>query len=232
MKKMLFHAACAAVMAFSLTACGGGDETSPQGGPPVVVNGDGTTTFDSASLEVSLSALPLEVLSEAERTSLAYMREEEKLALDVYARLDTLWGAQVPVFGNIGRSEATHTEAVRQLLLRYDVADPAAALAEGIFANATLQQLYTDLIAQGTPSLVAALQVGALIEELDIVDIQTALDGIDNQDIVLVYENLLKGSRNHLRSFVKTLGQQGVAYTPVYLTQDAYSAIVNTPIER
>ena len=101
-----------------------------------------------------------------------------------------------------------------------------------MFANADLQQLYLDLLQQGTPSLVAALQVGAQIEELDIVDIQTALETVDNQDIRLVYDNLMKGSRNHLRSFAKTLAQQGATYTPLYLSQDAYTAIVSTPIER
>ena len=100
------------------------------------------------------------------------------------------------------------------------------------FANATLQQLYLDLLQQGTPSLVEALQVGAQIEELDIVDIQKALETVDNQDIRLVYDSLMKGSRNHLRSFVMTLTQQGTTYTPQYLSLDAYTAIVSTPIER
>ncbi|MFC7411264.1 DUF2202 domain-containing protein [Hydrogenophaga atypica] len=197
-----------------------------------MVNADGTTSFDSTGLASSLSTLPLEDLSEAEKASLAYMREEEKLARDVYSRLDSFWGSQVRAFGNIAKSEATHTEAVRQLLIRYSQPDPAAILTEGMFANATLQQLYYDLVAQGTPSLIAALKVGALIEELDIVDIRSALESIDNLDIRLVYENLMKGSRNHLRSFVKTLVQQGETYRPIYLSQEDYDAIVAAPTER
>ena len=232
MKKTILHATWATVAVLSLVACGGGDDASPQGGPPIVVNADGTTNFDSTKLATSLSALPLEDLSDAEKTSRAYMREEEKLAYDVYTQLDMSWGGQVKVFGNIAKSEATHTEAVRQLLLRYSLPDPAANLTAGMFANATLQQLYLDLLQQGTPSLVEALQVGAQIEELDIVDIQKALETVDNQDIRLVYDSLMKGSRNHLRSFAKTLAQQGATYTPQYLSLDAYTAIVSTPIER
>ncbi|MBP8141278.1 MAG: DUF2202 domain-containing protein [Acidovorax sp.] len=232
MKLTILRFALASITAVTLVACGGGDDATPAGGPPVYVNTDGTTNVDSTVLDSSLSALPLEDLSQAEMASLAYMREEEKLAHDVYARLDSLWGSQVRVFGNIAQSEATHTEAVRQLLIRYNVPDPAAISTEGMFANVTLQQLYYDLVDQGAPSQVAALQVGALIEELDIFDIRSALELIDNKDIRLVYESLMKGSRNHLRSFVKTLTQQGEIYSPIYLSQEDFDAIVTTPIER
>ncbi len=231
MKKPVQHLMAAAVAAFMLTACGGGDEPVSKG-PPMVVNQNGESTFDTTALGQSLAALPTETLTAAEQASLTYIREEEKLAHDVYVQLGTLWGGQTKVFGNIATSEATHTEAVRQLLLRYDLTDPAATAAAGVFQNPDLQALYTDLVAQGSASLVAALQVGAAIEELDLLDIQEAMLEIDNQDIRLVYENLLKGSRNHLRSFVKVMGTQGMTYEPQRLSVDDYNAIVSTPIER
>ena len=230
--KNIQHMALATLAALALAACGGSDESVGNGGPPMVVSEDGTSTFDASNLTATLATLPNEALSDAERDSLAYMREEEKLAYDVYTQLNTLWGGQTRVFGNIAKSEATHTEAVRQLLLRYNLTDPAANLGAGLFFNADLQALYVNLLSQGSPSLVTALQVGAAIEELDILDIQTALVGIDNQDIRTVYGSLLKGSRNHLRSFVKTLAQQGVTYVPQRLSPEQFSAIVNTPIER
>ena len=74
--------------------------------------------------------------------------------------------------------------------------------------------------------------MGAAIEEIDMIDINTALLNIDNQDIRLIYDNLLKGSRNHLRSFVNTLLNQGVTYVPQYMDALAYAVIVSTPIER
>jgi hypothetical protein len=174
----------------------------------------------------------VEALSVAEKDSLAFMREEEKLAHDVYALLDVRWSTSIRVFGSIANSEATHTEAVRQLLLRYSLSDPAATLAAGQFQSTTLQGLYTQLTATGAVSLIDALKVGAAIEEIDMLDINKALLGIDNQDIVLVYQNLLKGSRNHLRSFVATLLNQGVTYVPQYMGVVDYSAIIATPIER
>ena len=224
--------ALACVTAVALIACGGGGSDSPAGGPPVLVDAEGNSTFDSTVLGTTIAALPVETLSAAESASLIFMREEEKLAQDVYTQLGTVWGSQSRVFGNIARSEATHTEAIRQLLLRYSLTDPAATLAAGVYQNATLQGLYTQLVAAGTPALVDALKVGAAIEEIDMIDLNKALLEIDNQDIVLVYQNLLKGSRNHLRAFVNALSGQGVTYAPQYMTIADYQAIIGTPMER
>ncbi len=224
--------ALACVTAVALVACGGGGSDSPAGGPPLLVDAEGNSTFDSTVLGTTIAALPVETLSAAESASLIFMREEEKLAQDVYTQLGTVWGSQSRVFGNIARSEATHTEAIRQLLLRYTLTDPAATLAAGVYQNATLQGLYTQLVAAGTPALVEALKVGAAIEEIDIIDLNKALLEIDNQDIVLVYQNLLKGSRNHLRAFVNALAGQGVTYAPQYMALADYQAIISTPMER
>jgi hypothetical protein len=229
----LTRLAAALFTALALTACGGGDDTSTpagNGGPPLVVDADGNSTFNSSNLGTTLAALPTETLSAAEQNSLIYMREEEKLAGDVYAKLGTTWGLKV--FTNISASESTHAEAVRQLLVRYNLADPAANLGAGVYANAILQGLYTQLVAAGSVSLIEGLKVGAAIEELDMLDINTHLKTVDNQDIKVVYDNLLKGSRNHLRSFYKTLLQQGGTYTAQYLTQAEFDAIVNSAVEK
>ena len=220
----------AVVASLVLTACGGGDTTSGTGqGGPLLVN---ESNFDNTALGIALAALPVKTLTEAEKASLTYMREEEKLAHDVYALSATLWGGNTKIFGNIATSESTHTEAIRQLLVRYRLTDPAATTAPGIFQNPTLQALYTQLATASAPSLVDALKVGATIEEVDMIDINVALLNVVNQDIRLVYDNLLKGSRNHLRSFVSTLLAQGVTYVPQYMALADYTAIVSTPIER
>ena len=87
-------------------------------------------------------------------------------------------------------------------------------------------------MAKGTKSLIDALEVGATIEEVDIVDIQEYLKDVDNEDIKVVYENLLKGSRNHLRAFVSTLERYGVEYKPQFLSPEEYEEIVTSPMER
>ena len=131
------------------------------------------------------------------------MREEEKLAHDVYVTLYEQWGLRV--FGNISRSEQQHTEAVAYLLDRYDISDPAAGNDFGEFTDADLQALYDQLVAQGSKSVADALKVGAAIEEIDILDLQERLAETDNAAIERVYNSLLAGSENHLRAFVGNL---------------------------
>lgn len=233
---IVFIGSTIATSAIAQNGPGPGTGMGPGGNKGMSVKGNQdnprglNSTYCGMALASSFATLPIEALNSTEQDSMTYMREEEKLAHDVYVYLDTLWGGKV--FGNIANSESTHTEAMRQLLLRYSLSDPAATSAAGQFQNANLQALYTHLVAAGTPSLVDALKVGATIEEVDIRDIQTALSNVDNQDIRLVYENLLKGSRNHLRAFVKNLFWQDVIYTPRFISQTDYDAIINTPIER
>jgi hypothetical protein len=141
-----------------------------------------------------------------------------------------LWGSNV--FQNIGASEQTHMDAVKLLLTRYALPDPAATTLPGQFGNTMLQGLYDALVTSGQVSLVAALRVGAEIEDLDIRDLRAIKATIDNADLLLVYESLEKGSRNHLRAFHENLLNQGASYTPKYITQAEYDAIVNSPKER
>ena len=157
------------------------------------------------------------------------MREEEKLAHDVYVTLFEKWG--LPIFQNISQSEQTQTQAVKALLDRYGLTDPAASTV-GVFTNPDLQALYMDLVARGSGSLAEALKVGAAIEEIDILDLQEHLAQTDNADIQQVFNNLLQGSRNHLRSFATTLSTQtDETYQPQYLSAEAYQSIVGSASE-
>ncbi|NOQ87923.1 MAG: DUF2202 domain-containing protein [Gammaproteobacteria bacterium] len=191
---------------------------------------DGSTTVDENVLNDTLLALPLEQPDASEEAGLVFMREEEKLAHDVYIKMFALGYSKV--FDNISQSEQTHTDAILALLDRYNITDPVGDNPEGVFVNADLQALYDALILQGSPSLENALYVGAEIEEIDILDIQRLVDALDgNEDIAIVYESLLKGSRNHLRAFVNNLANQGVDYAPKHLTQEVYDAIINAAME-
>ena len=165
-------------------------------------------------------------LTDAEIEGLLYMREEEKLAHDVYVTLYDMWGLRL--FNNIARSELSHTDAVMYLLGIYGIDDPATGAAVGVFTNPTLQSLYDELVATGAKSLADALKVGATIEEIDILDLQQNLTGMTNTNIRQVYENLLMGSKNHLRAFTSTLTRQtGETYAPQYLSEAVYNAILS-----
>ena len=174
--------------------------------------------------------LPAGELSEAEAATLLHMREEEKLARDVYTTLYNTWDHWA--FERISNGEQRHMDAVLALMEKYDVADPVADDATGTFADTDMADLYEHMVETGTQSLANALRMGATIEDLDIADLLDAIDEADDEDLVAVYQNLLKGSRNHLRSFVYQLGVLGETYTPQYISTEAFTAIVASPRER
>lgn len=178
----------------------------------------------------STTTLSAATLTPEEIDSLAYMREEEKLAMDVYNALYATWGT--PVFDSIALSEAAHTTAVLTLINQYSLPDPAATNPPGVYLDASLQTLHDQLVAQGMSSEVEALRVGALIEETDIKDIRERMALTDEAPILKVYDNLLCGSRNHLRSFDKNLQMRGVDYTPVVISEAEWDAIASSPMER
>lgn len=193
----------------------------------ILLGGLGMQPALSASSD-GATALP--ELDATEAQGLTYMREEEKLARDVYRYFYPMWEAGL--FENISESEQSHFEAIGELLATYRLDDPAAQDLPGVFVNPDLQALYDLLTATGSGSELAALQVGALIEETDMVDIVEALAATDQPDITVVYENLLRGSRNHLRAFVAAIEALGVPYTAQVLPQEEVDAIVDSPMER
>jgi hypothetical protein len=175
---------------------------------------------------ININDLDYEELSPEETAGLIFMREEEKLARDVYNTLHAKWG--IRVFNNIAQSEQRHTDAIKSLIEKYELNDPVENDIPGEFVNEDLQNLYNTLVIRGDSTLVDALMVGALIEEVDIIDIQKEIDEhVDNEDIAIVYDNLINGSYNHLRAFVRNLSRQGIEYEPLLLTVEAYNSIVN-----
>jgi hypothetical protein len=164
------------------------------------------------------------VLSDKEIAGLILMREEEKLARDVYTTLGNIWGTKI--FSNISASEQTHTDAVKVLLIRYGITDPVTKDTVGVFASKAMQDLYNTLITKGKNSLTDALIVGAMIEDLDIRDLETLKQDTTKEDILTTYNSLQKGSRNHLRAFVKNIQANGGSYTPQYISQDEYNSII------
>ena len=225
------------VLAAGAAGCGGsssGVSNAPIVATPppdvTVVDANGNTSIDPISLTDQLALLPLGVVSADEEAGLVFMREEEKLAHDVYVQLNAQW--QQAIFSNIAVSEITHTDAVLLLLERYAISDPIGLNSAGVFADPVLQGLYDILVARGSATLIDALMVGAEVEELDIFDLDLRLATVvENDDIVLVYENLKKGSRNHLRAFMNALSQQNATYVPQYLSQEEFDEIVNSPRE-
>ncbi len=206
---------------------GPGPGPGPEAGPEAE---EGPQARECSVLSL-LWELPLENLSTQERADLAFMREEEKLARDTYLSMYEAW--DLKVFRKIAKAEKQHIAAVLALFDKYGLPDSAAANAIGVFNDVGLQSLYGDLVELGSLSKIDALTVGALVEEMDIYDLITrALLNTNNEDLKTLYQNLAKGSRNHLRAFDKLLEKRGVTYEPDYLSSQTYEEIVSSPIEK
>lgn len=189
----------------------------------------GSQGADFVPTGTDLEQFPVQDLTEAERSGLLQMREEEKLARDVYQALYEKWGQQI--FTNIASSEQQHTDAVKAVLDRHGIADPVTDDTPGVFSNPAFTGLYNTLVAQGSTSITAAYTVGATIEDLDINDLQDLLATTQAPDVAYVYTNLMRGSRNHLRSFTRQLSQDGGEYTAQYLSQSEVDEIISTSQE-
>jgi hypothetical protein len=161
----------------------------------------GNKTSDELLLEKA-SPTGLEfnfTVDSAEIAMLQFMREEEYMAYDAYTVFWQQYGYNI--FNNIKQSEYTHTSAIKNLLIKYGIEDPAATHQLGIFQNEEIQALYDSLIASGSQSGQLAIEAGVAIETQDIQDIQKGLLVTDQKDIKQVLNNLMKGSYNHLAAF-------------------------------
>lgn len=199
-----------AALALLGSACGGGP---PESG------GTSTVQVQAPSGEGPLTS--------SEAAFLRYLREEEKLARDVYLAV----GAGSAPFDNIAGSEQAHMDAIAPLLSRYSIADPALGKAQGAFENPSLGALYEALVQAGTKSRIDALRVGVEIEELDLFDIEQGVVDIAHADIVTTTDSLARGSRNHLRTFYAQLVAQGGSYVPQHLARSEFDSIVTSEKE-
>ncbi len=153
-----------------------------------------------------------------------YVREEEKLARDVYLTLYETWGLEI--FARIAESEQRHMNAVATLLEKYGLEDPVVDQV-GVFTNSEIQELYNQLVEWGGKSLDDALLVGAYIEEKDIIDLAKVIEESGDPEVDMVIGNLIQGSMNHLRAFTQQYeSMTGEEYTPQLLPWEEYESIV------
>ncbi|MCU7929778.1 MAG: DUF2202 domain-containing protein [Candidatus Thiodiazotropha sp. (ex Codakia rugifera)] len=190
-------------------------------------------------------------LDNVEASHLTFMREEEKLARDVYLSFASIYPAQ-PVFNNIAtKSEQTHTDTIRDKLDQYNLPDPNPATNDlptslGVFTGPEwgwyFNEKYQQLTKKGAESELAALYVGAFIEELDMKDISVCpqvmvnngypaicgLEYTDESTLVNTYSSLINGSEHHLRAYVgqieAIIGTGN--YVAQYLSQEEVDAIL------
>ncbi len=190
------------------------------------IAGTDDTATESAAADLKNSTLPVPFLltgtiadvpipactitgtvTDTESAGLLFMREEEKMARDVYAYMYEKY--KLPVFKNITKSENVHMSAVLRLIAGFKITDNSNNN-PGEFTNTHINELYNLLIEMGNLSIVDALKVGVLIEQTDIADLQKELLTVENASVKTVYGNLLKGSEAHLKAFTWNLKIRGI----------------------
>lgn len=167
-------------------------------------------------------------ITDSEKEGLIYMREEEKLARDVYKFYSEKFGSRI--FSNITLSEERHMNAVKILLDQFDIEDPIKE--EGLFSDSELQDLYNKLTDITDNNLEKAIYNGLLIEDLDIRDLEKLISETTNPDIKFVYENLMRASGNHLRAFYRQAENYGLEYIPTYISKERFDEIISTSSQR
>ena len=168
-----------------------GDDAGTGVGMAVGRDGECPFAADAASGE----------LTDRQRQTLAAMAEEEKLAHDLYQTFADRYDSAL--FARTAASEARHLAAVRSILERYGVADPTERRAVGEFASTEVAASYERFLKEGSAGLTAALGVGRQVEQADIEALEEAQAGLAAPDVERVYQNLLRGSRNHLAAFTR-----------------------------
>jgi hypothetical protein len=164
------------------------------GGATVAVASAATVTGTSATVATAAS------MDAATANGLAFTREEERMARDLYTAFADQYDGALP-FSRIVNSEQRHYDAVGTLLTRYGIADPSAGKSAGSYADPTIQKLYDGWLAEGKKSLAAAYGVGVALEKRDIADLGTALSATSATDVKQLYTQLQNASKHHLAAF-------------------------------
>ncbi|MDD2638799.1 MAG: DUF2202 domain-containing protein [Methanothrix sp.] len=170
-----------------------------------------------------ISGTSAATLSPREEEGVLFIWEEEKVARDLYKELYR--ETEQSIFMDLARSEQSHMDQAKTLIDKYDLKLPVKD-EPGVFSNSTLINLYKELLARGMQSQEDALKVAATFEEISIVDLERELKVADNDDMRVVFQGLLAGSRKHLRSYVMDLQDMNIEYTPQYMSPREFDEVV------
>lgn len=202
-----------------------GDHNNPMG-PVGPTPGYGPTTGPQMPANL-VWQFPSQPISEEERVGLIQMRQEMKLARDVYLAMYNRW--QNPAFLNSANATQAHMDAMKVLLDKYGVADPVVDNTPGVFTDPRYTQLYQTMVANGMTSQENAWQVGATMEEMNIYNLNGMMAMTDNDDMQAVYQYMNTNSRSHMRAYAGMMEGNGMAYNPQYLSHDEMEEIMTMP---
>ncbi len=147
------------------------------------------------------------------------MDNEERLAYDIYTVLYNHHlgaGTEIKQLLNIPKSEQMHMDVVADVLEKYNLKDDSTdseATTVGQYDIAAIQELYDALYTKGIVSKQAALEVGCMVEVVDVDDLDHAIQQAEDSnaaDVVAAFNILRDGSYNHYWAFDKGLKRMAV----------------------
>jgi hypothetical protein len=156
---------------------------------------------------------PLSTLSQELKDSITFMYNEEGLAYDVYMNIYKI--QPVNQLESVAmNSETKHIEWVNELAIKYDLNmttyDPTLepyskeGIGDGKYSVQHIQDLYDLLYTKGIKSEKDALEVGCMVEVVDVKDLEEyiALATESNAtDVLETFNKLIEGSYNHYWTF-------------------------------
>ncbi|RFO96418.1 hypothetical protein DIC66_14055 [Rhodoferax lacus] len=212
---------CAVFLLASLAGCGGGTGTASQ--PSSDANIIGTPSV--AMLRASVANHPATAMSTEAAASLAFMREQQQLLFEIYDLDVSVWN--LPLFTNLRESASTTSESAKLLLDRYQQADPMYGLPSGTFKSPEFQALYEKFANVTRENLIEALTVSIEMEELNVRELSDQkAQVVNNADVLIIYDSVLKASIGRLVAAMRELNQRGVSYVPKFITQAEFDAIL------
>ncbi len=163
-------------------------------------------------------------LTESEIDGINLIREEDKLARDVYRELYKTWDMEI--FITISGLEQIHMDGVKRLIEKYKIEDVNTDDTAGVFKSPYIKKLFTELVKKSEDSAYEALRVAATLEDMYIKDLNDLMDNTENRDILSLYGDLKIGSINHIRAFNREMKEFGRGYQAQFLSIDELRAIL------
>ena len=176
------------------------------------------------SEQTIIDSIPLSVLTLEQKATIAYMWDEERLARDIYLTLNSLTPSNT-LYNIATNAESQHVISVESLIKKYDLnilnsvdfsggysAEALEAINDNEFITPELTALYDVLYTVGSVSAEDSLKVGCMVEVTDITDLDRDIEVAgDAEDIVMIFENLRRGSYSHYWAFDNALKNLGVS---------------------
>ena len=171
----------------------------------------------------SIAAYSLDIKNNRELFLKLY--QEEKLAYDLYGEFYERWS--LGVFNKVQQREAKHVWCVERIMDNYGFDYNTNTIA-GSYPDRDIQKIYDDLTVKGCISDLAALEAAAYIKEKHISQLRERIRYQEDEYVVKVIFLMESAAQSHLRAFVKSIRLSGSDYSPVFLTDDEFSRIMET----